>query len=151
MVPRAIEPPSVPEVVNTPAPQLAAIVLAAPVAAPPARVEEAPPVAVAAVTTPDVVPPRYDVAYLDNPAPAYPPLARRAGEQGRVLLRVHVTPSGVADAVEVRQSSGSLRLDAAAEDTVRRWRFAPARQGERTVAAWVMVPITFALDRSRPA
>ncbi len=150
-LPRAIEPLPVPEFVDAPAPQLAAIVLAAPVVAPPARVEEAPPVAVAAVAAPDIVPPRFDAAYLDNPAPAYPPLARRAGEQGRVLLRVHVTASGVADNVEVRQSSGSPRLDEAARETVRRWRFAPAQQGERAVAAWVIVPITFTLDRSRPA
>ena len=32
-------------------------------------------------------------------------------------------------------------------DTVKRWRFVPARQGDRAVAAWVLVPITFSLER----
>jgi protein TonB len=29
---------------------------------------------------------------------------------------------------------------------VRRWKFVPARQGERPVAAWVLVPILFRLE-----
>ena len=33
-----------------------------------------------------------------------------------------------------------------AVDTVRQWKFVPARQGERAIAAWVIVPITFTLD-----
>lgn len=93
-----------------------------------------------------LTPPAFTAAYLDNPAPAYPPIARRAGEQGRVLLRVLVTPSGTAEAVELRTSSGSPRLDQAAIATVKRWRFVPARRGADPVAAWVLVPIQFTLD-----
>jgi protein TonB len=89
--------------------------------------------------------PRFDADYLDNPAPAYPPLSRRMGEHGRVLLRVHVTPDGNAAQIEIRESSGFERLDKAARDTVQRWRFVPARQGDRGVAAWVLVPISFTL------
>lgn len=92
-----------------------------------------------------VIPPRFDADYLDNPAPAYPGLSRRLGEQGRVLLRVFVSPDGAAAQVEIRESSGFERLDRAARDTVLRWRFVPARQGERGVAAWVLVPITFSI------
>jgi len=99
------------------------------------------------VTPLPIVPPSFNAAYLDNPAPPYPPLARRSGEQGRVVLRVLVTPNGAADAVELRISSGSARLDQAALETVKRWRFVAARQGDQTVAAWVLVPITFALER----
>jgi TonB family protein len=87
--------------------------------------------------------PRFDADYLDNPAPAYPALSRRMGEHGRVLLRVHVTPEGSPAQIEVRESSGFERLDKAARDTVRRWRFVPAKQGDRGVAAWVLVPISF--------
>jgi protein TonB len=93
-----------------------------------------------------VVSPRFDAAYLQNPAPAYPPLARRMGERGRVLLRVLVTAEGTADRVELNTSSGSSRLDIAALETVQRWHFVPARQGERAVAAWVLVPISFSLE-----
>jgi len=99
------------------------------------------------VTPLPIVPPNFNAAYLDNPAPDYPPLARRNREQGRVVLRVLVTAGGGADTVELRTSSGSARLDQAAIDTVKRWRFVPARQGEQAVAAWVLVPIAFSLER----
>lgn len=92
-----------------------------------------------------MVPPRFDADYLDNPAPVYPALSRRLGEQGRVLLRVYVLADGSVGQVEVRESSGFERLDRAARETVVRWRFVPARQGERPVAAWVLVPISFSL------
>ena len=93
-----------------------------------------------------VTPPSFNAAYLDNPAPAYPALARRAGEQGRVLLRVLVSAGGTAEVVEIHTSSSSPRLDSAALETVKRWRFVPARQGDVRVAAWVLVPINFTLE-----
>lgn len=92
-----------------------------------------------------VTQPRFDAAYLNNPAPVYPLLSRRLGEQGRVLLRVYVDPAGSPTRVELRQSCGHPRLDAVAQDAVWRWRFVPARQGEDTVGAWVLVPISFSL------
>jgi len=46
----------------------------------------------------------------------------------------------------LKTSSGSPRLDQAALDTVKRWRFVPARQGDQSVAAWVVVPISFSLE-----
>jgi periplasmic protein TonB len=92
-----------------------------------------------------VQPPRFDADYLDNPSPNYPPLSRRSGEQGRVLLRVFVEPGGNAGQVLVATSSGFERLDSAAIDAVRRWKFVPARQGENVIAAWVVVPINFSL------
>jgi protein TonB len=89
---------------------------------------------------------RFDAAYLANPKPAYPPASRRLGEEGRVVLRVFVAADGLAQMVEIRQPSGFARLDAAAADAVARWRFVPARRGERAVAAWVLVPIVFNLE-----
>ncbi|QEL64323.1 periplasmic protein TonB [Oryzomicrobium terrae] len=90
--------------------------------------------------------PRFDADYLSNPAPAYPPLSRRMGEQGKVMLRAHVLPNGSADEVVVKTTSGSSRLDNAALDAVRKWKFVPARQGSELVAAWVQIPITFSLE-----
>ncbi len=95
---------------------------------------------------PAVIPPTYNADYLQNPAPRYPPLARRMRQQGKVLLRVLVNAGGTAAKIEVRQSSGSEMLDEAALDAVKRWRFVPARQGSDPVAAWVIVPITFTLQ-----
>ncbi|WP_246149068.1 energy transducer TonB [Candidatus Accumulibacter phosphatis] len=89
--------------------------------------------------------PRFAADYLSNPAPTYPPLSRRMGEEGEVVLRVHVETSGRPSQIEVRKSSGSPRLDQAALDAVWHWRFVPAKRGEEALAAWVLVPITFHL------
>lgn len=89
--------------------------------------------------------PRFDADYLDNPAPVYPPISRREREQGKVLVRVQVDPSGVARQVALSLSSGYERLDKAALTAVARWRFVPARSGSEPVAAWVVVPIVFSL------
>ena len=101
---------------------------------------------VPAVSLGAVVPPRFDAAYLQNPEPGYPLVSKRLGEEGKVLLRVLVNPEGLAEQVEVRQSSGHPRLDQAALGTVRRWRFTPARRGADRLAAWVLVPLSFQLD-----
>ncbi len=93
-----------------------------------------------------IVLPRFDADYLRNPAPAYPSLSRRMGEQGRVLVRVVVRPDGMPDSVVLRQSSGAQRLDEAALDAVRKWRFVPARQGSTPVTAAVLIPIVFSLE-----
>ena len=89
---------------------------------------------------------RFDADYLNNPAPAYPLLSRRNGEAGKVLLLVQVTVHGSAGQVEIKQGSGFPRLDEAALNAVRKWRFVPARRGEEAVVASVVVPITFRLD-----
>jgi protein TonB len=73
-------------------------------------------------------------------------MSRRLGEQGRVILRVRVNAAGNADEIQVRDSSGFARLDDAARDTVRGWRFVPARRGTTPVAAWVLIPISFRLE-----
>lgn len=89
---------------------------------------------------------RFDADYLRNPAPPYPAMSRRLREQGKVFLRVRVTPEGAAGDLEIKTSSGSARLDASALRTVRHWRFIPARRGGAAVASWVVVPIIFKLE-----
>lgn len=93
-----------------------------------------------------VVAPRFDAAYLANPAPPYPSASRKMGEEGRVLLRVQVGADGMPTEVTIARSSGYPRLDEVARDTVlRSWRFVPARQGAQPVAGAVKVPIDFTL------
>jgi len=90
--------------------------------------------------------PRFSADYLNNPPPVYPALARRLGEQGRVMLRVLVRADGTPVEVEIDRSSGFARLDRAALDAVRKWRFIPARRGDTPVTAPVLVPISFTLE-----
>lgn len=94
-----------------------------------------------------IVAPLFNADYLSNPAPTYPAASLAMGEQGKVFLSVQVSPTGEALEVRLRTSSGFERLDAAALETVRRWKFVPARQGAETIAAWVVVPISFSLRR----
>lgn len=130
-------------------------ILVAPVEAPspvvvapqaPPVAEPAPVAAAALAPVVSITPPDFSAKYLDNPSPPYPVFARRAGEQGKVILRVYVTTAGTAETVQVRTSSGSIRLDEAALETVRRWKFVPAKRGDEPVAAWVLVPISFKLE-----
>ena len=94
----------------------------------------------------EVTAPIFSAVYLENPPPAYPGISRRVGEQGRVILRVLVNAGGSADEVQVRESSGHARLDNAARDTVRGWRFVPAKRGDTPVPAWVLIPVSFRLE-----
>lgn len=90
---------------------------------------------------------RFDANYLQNPAPKYPPLSRKMGEEGKVVLRVLVNQQGAADQVQIKTSSGSQRLDESAQKTVRNWKFIPAKQGTEPIESWVLVPIIFKLEQ----
>lgn len=88
---------------------------------------------------------RADADYLSNPAPIYPRVAKRAGQEGRVLLRVFVEADGKATEVKLEESSGVESLDSSAIAAVSQWTFVPAKKGTEQVAAWVLVPIVFKL------
>ncbi|TBR14266.1 energy transducer TonB [Rugosibacter aromaticivorans] len=119
--------------------------VAASVAVPPAQtfVASTPPIDAPPASMPTQ--PRFDADYLDNPKPTYPPLSRRVGEQGRVVLRVRVGADGLANDVQLHISSGFARLDNSALETVQHWKFVPARRGNEAIAATVLIPIVFSL------
>lgn len=91
------------------------------------------------------VAPSQHAAYLDNPKPAYPTMARERGMEGRVVLRVSVRRDGTVRTVEIAQSTGFSMLDRAARNAVVYWRFAPATQGGVAVEGEVLVPFDFRL------
>jgi len=68
------------------------------------------------------------------------------GEQGTVLVRVFISTEGRAEKAEIRTSSGYVRLDEAALETVQRWRFVPGKRAGQPEAMWFNVPIRFVLD-----
>jgi periplasmic protein TonB len=106
----------------------------------------APAAAKASTSSPQITTaPVFDAAYLKNPPPVYPALARRRGEEGRVLLAVRVSTEGKAEKVTVSQSSGSELLDHAALTAVQAWRFIPAKRGDAAIVAEVIVPVVFQL------
>lgn len=111
----------------------------------PAQVAEAP-AKIEVPAEPVIEPPRFGAAYLNNPAPNYPPLARRLGEQGRVLLKVLVSENGLAESVQLDTSSGYEKLDRAAMEAVKKWSFIPAKRSNQPVSAYVLVPVKFSLS-----
>jgi periplasmic protein TonB len=128
-----------------PAP-LAVISAAAPAAAAPSPATVPTPVPAPVPAPVPVVLPRSDADYLNNPAPNYPAASRRQGETGRVIVRCFVTADGKVDTLELRTSSGFERLDAAALQAVKSWRFKPGSKGGAPEAMWVNVPVVFSLD-----
>lgn len=94
----------------------------------------------------DVVGPFFDADYLNNPAPRYPPIARKLNLQGTVVVRVLVDPEGKPAVVRLEKSAGSSVLDQTALNTVQGWLFVPARQGDQPKSAWVDVPILFRIQ-----
>lgn len=107
-----------------------------------------------AVETPVVEPapqlefiaPRSDAAHLNNPAPSYPSMSRRLGEQGRVILEVYILANGTVSEVKIKQSSGFSRLDNAAIQAVKKWRYQPARRGQQAIDFWYIQPLSFSLN-----
>lgn len=92
--------------------------------------------------------PDYKASYLNNPRPAYPFAARRMGMQGKVVLNVEVLAAGLCGQVNVHQSSGHEMLDNAALQTVKTWKFVPARHGGQDVTKWFKIPIQFSLNNN---
>lgn len=93
----------------------------------------------ATTAVPRLAPPRVSDAYvLDSPV-RYP----RTAEHGRVTLKVLVGRDGRASNVSLDKASGHASLDRHAVDAVRRWRFAPARQGGETVEQWLTVNVDY--------
>jgi periplasmic protein TonB len=130
-----VAPPAPPEPSAAPAPVARAEPSAPAIAPAPQALRPAP-----------VSPPSFNAAYLRNPPPRYPLIARRNGEQGTVTLRVLVTRDGAPGSVVLEKTSGWPSLDAAALATVKEWRFVPAQQNGQPVDAPVLVPIVFRLQ-----
>jgi protein TonB len=78
--------------------------------------------------------------------PRYPIESRRRREQGTVELHVTVAPDGTVRAIEIGQSSGFSRLDEAALDAVRHWRWTPVIRNGIAVAVSGIVSIPFVLQ-----
>lgn len=84
--------------------------------------------------------------YRENRQPQYPVLARKRGQEGKVILQVLVEASGRVGDLKIVQTSGYPSLDKAALDAVRHWKFSPGKQTGIPVPMWVAVPIVFSLN-----
>ena len=85
--------------------------------------------------------------YLDGPpSPVYPPRAKQAGQEGKVILRVTISQHGELESIDVRQSSGVSALDDAAKQAVQRVRFRPYTVDGVAMRAMADIPFDFVLN-----
>jgi len=109
--------------------------------APPAKAEVAPSPPPGPVTDGEL-----DAKMISAPPPQYPMMSRRLKEQGTVFLSVLVGTDGNVSDISVSRSSGSSRLDKAALEAVRRWRWAPLMRNGAAVMVRGVVDIPFVLQ-----
>lgn len=86
-----------------------------------------------------------DSKILSAPPPRYPVPSLRLKEQGTVVLSVLVGTDGTVAEIGVARSSGYSRLDKAALEAVRRWRWSPTLVAGAPVQVRGVVPIPFVL------
>lgn len=85
------------------------------------------------------------VRYRRVSPPPYPPLARRLGYEGEVLVRVLIDEDGIVTDALLDHRSPHAILDDAALRAVRLWEFEPAYREGKRVPSEVVVPVRFLL------
>ncbi|UCH83957.1 MAG: energy transducer TonB [Candidatus Latescibacterota bacterium] len=83
---------------------------------------------------------------IDFVTPKYPDLAREAGFEGTVQVRVLVGEDGKVLAADVLSSDVSPAMEQAAIVAAKKCRFKPAKQRTTPVKAHVMIPFHFRLN-----
>ena len=89
---------------------------------------------------------RKTVRLIKSERPPYPQVARRQGWEGTVVLRINIGAGGDVTNVATQKSTGHDALDESATQSVKTWRFDPAKDGEFPVSSVVDLPIRFNLD-----
>ena len=79
----------------------------------------------------------------------YPEEAIRRNQEGRVVLQLKISASGVVTQCTVKESSGSSSLDASACDTaLKRVHYTPARDANGNfVESVVQLPVRYAMPK----
>lgn len=88
---------------------------------------------------------------ISIPEPAYPATARKAGIEGKTVIRAVVGIAGNVTDVEVIVSSGNALLDSSAVEAARMAKFRPGSQDGKSVPVRIVLPFRFALasDKGR--
>ena len=123
------------EVIASPSPPVEVVELAVPEPAP-----------VPAPTGPITLSTELSVTCPELTPPTYPPLSRRLGEEGKLVLRVELDESGHVNTASVVESSSYKRLDEAALAVVKTWRCNPSLRNGQPVRAVALQPFNFVLQ-----
>lgn len=76
--------------------------------------------------------------------PRYPDIAKKAGIEGTVYLRIAIDSTGTVVDVRVVKGVHEL-LDKAAKEAALQWKYYPAKQRDMPVGVWIGQPVTFRL------
>ena len=85
----------------------------------------------------------YKIGSAKNPHPTYPLIARKKGWEGRVIIQAEIDREGNVLEIKVLESSGFKVLDNASLETLKKWKFTPARIGNKFVDDTVDIPVNF--------
>ena len=116
---------------------------ASPAAAPPASAPPSPPAAARVVEITQT-----ETEYIKPPRVVYPPLSKRSGETGVVVVAVYYSATGFAKRAEVFKSSGFERLDRAAREAVMASQVTPFKRAgiSEHTEFLLQAPIIFVLE-----
>jgi TonB family protein len=89
------------------------------------------------------VDPKVDLAEIQKKA-VYPEMAKRAGIEGKVTVRVLIGKDGKPKKCII-ESSDSQMLDESAKKAVMASTYTPARQNGQPVQVWISIPVTYRL------
>ena len=85
----------------------------------------------------------YKIGSAKNPHPTYPLIARKKGWEGRVIIQAEIDSEGNVSEIKVLESSGFKVLDDASLETLKKWKFTPAKLGNTFVDDTVNIPVKF--------
>ncbi|KAA0224304.1 energy transducer TonB [bacterium] len=94
---------------------------------------------------PDFVPFEKEPVAIKKPSPTYPEIARKAGLEGTVWLKVWVDKEGKVRKAVVQKSDAEI-FNQPAIDAATQWVFTPALQQNGPVAVWISIPFRFKLS-----
>ena len=95
---------------------------------------------------PDFVPVEKTPVPVKQVQPAYPEIARRAGVEGTVWVKILVDKEGKAKKAVIMKSDAEIFNDPA-RDAALQWVFTPALMNNGPVAVWAAVPFRFKLNK----
>ncbi len=98
-----------------------------------------------------VTPPKssatYKIGSEKNPHPTYPLIARKKGWEGRVILQTNVDKEGNVKYIRILESSGFKVFDDVSIQTLKKWKFKPAKMGNKYIEDIVNIPVRFVLTK----
>ncbi len=97
---------------------------------------------------PDFVPVEKQPQPIYSPYPVYPEIARRAGVEGTVWVKIWVDKEGKPKKAQVLKSDAQL-FEQPAIEAAMKWKFTPAIMNNGPVAVWVSIPFKFKLTQGR--